>query len=128
MSQEVAERTSSKRYNGAHMSTKQIAKAALAGRKATFKYLHTMPVQEVVGYFVGMDDFHFLVASVIPEGDRASEDQLISTSLIHKASADIIGLASESTLDSELPAVRAGIAAIGDPFWQWCARNYTGRA
>ena len=111
---------------GAAVSSKQIAKAALHGRKVTMKFLRSQPAHEVNGYVVGMDDFHWLVASVIPAYLRVG-DETVSLSLIHKSSADVIGLASDSTLNLEDTDTQKALTRLGGAFWSWCEENYSGR-
>lgn len=90
------------------------------------KFLRTQPAHEISGYVCGMDDFHLLIATVIPE-DARDGDHLISTTLVHK-SADVIGLAPARTLDDEAPAVREALIRLGGPFWHWCEENASGRS
>jgi hypothetical protein len=104
------------------MSSKQIAYAAVHGRKVTFKFL--APDHEIVGYVCGQDDYHWLVATTTWEG--IGSDPSINTLLVHKSSADIITLSPDSTLEDEVPAVRVAIENVGRGFWSFCERTYLG--
>jgi hypothetical protein len=113
------------RRRGSMVSDKQIAQAALRGRQVTFKFLRTQPAHEIGGYVVGMDDYHWLVAIVIPEALREG-DQSVSLSLVHKT-ADVINLASVATREHEDREARTALASLGQDFWDFCERNYGGR-
>lgn len=113
--------------SGAFMSNKQIAKAATHGRLVTFQFLSTNPAHEVTGYVVGMDDYHWMVASVLPE-DLRSEDEVLALSLVHKSRVDMVRLASRGTLDQEEVTVQLALDAIGGSFWAGLDRRYNGRS
>ena len=70
------------------MSTKQLAHAAVAGRKVTFHFA-APTLEPITGYLCGIDDFHWMV--VTPSGEQH---------LIHKSVARV-DLHSESTYDDE---------------------------
>jgi hypothetical protein len=105
---------------GAFMSNKQISEAAARGRKVTFAFLSSQPAHEVIGYVVGMDDYHWMVASVVPE--PAPEQDPIAIVLVHK-SADMISLSSRNSFDQETQEVQKALTDIGGAFWDYCTRN-----
>ena len=98
------------------MSSKQIAWAAVYGRKVTFVFVNAG--HQVAGYVCGQDDFHWLVA--VPEYSGSG----ITTTLVHKSSADLIHLSPDSTLDDEEVPIREAIANVGRGFWLFCEREY----
>lgn len=101
------------------MSDRQIAYAATSGRKVTFTVVHQE--QPIVGYVVGSDDYHWLVADPSGEGD------VVTTSLVHKGLAPVATISPVSTLENEPPAVRAAVEGIGRGFWLFCDREYFGK-
>lgn len=106
------------------MSDKQIARAATLGKRITFRFLSSHPYHEVSGYVVGMDDYHWLIASVLPEEDRAKSDEKISISMVHKSRVDLI-LIGPQALKTE--PVSDEIISVGQGFWDHCDRTYHGR-
>jgi hypothetical protein len=68
------------------MSSKQMARTVLDGKKVTFDFGFT----SVEGYLCGMDDFHWMV--VTPEGQQH---------LIHKGQTPLISFSSQPTYDGE---------------------------
>jgi len=83
------------------MSTKQMTKAALDGRKIEF----SLPDDKTVsGDLVGMDDYHWLV------------DDGAGPALVHKAAAHLISF-SWMTLADEDEKTRTEVCKVGQPFW-----------
>jgi len=107
--------------SGSAMSTKQMAYAATAGRKITFRFLSAGV--DVQGYLVGMDDYHWMVAAPNPKNEP-----VVETVLVHKGSADLIKIDRTSTLGAEPPAVRMAVDEIGRPFFTHCAETYSGNS
>lgn len=107
------------------MSNRQIAQAAINGRKVTFRFLFTQTSHEITGYVVGMDDYHFLLAVVLPD-EAATADALITTTLVHK-SAQIITLGIHDSLSEEDSQVQSQISRIGAPFWSFCLASILNR-
>jgi hypothetical protein len=106
------------------MSDRQIAKAATSGKRITFRFLSSQPFHEVSGYVVGMDDYHWLIASVLPEEERAETDEKISISMVHKSRVDLI-LIGRKALQAE--PVADAITSVGQGFWDHCDRTFNGR-
>lgn len=96
---------------GNRMSSKQLARTVLDGRRVTFRCDADI---EIVGYLCGMDDFHWMV--VTPEG---------RVSLIHKGRASIITFADEPSFDTE--PLRADLDAIVGPFRLYVQKEFFGR-
>lgn len=102
---------------GSTMSTKQMARAAVEGRRVTATwYPHETSVS---GYLVGMDDFHWFFAVPI------SDD--IETVLVHKTGPDVVKIDREHSLANETSEVQALIREIGAPFVQYCERTHLGK-
>lgn len=120
----VDDRRDQRRRRGSDLSDKQIAHAAMRGRKVTFQYFSTQPAHELTGYIVGMDDYHWMVASVV---SPVSHDDLIVNTLVHKSRVDMIRLHPDSTIDKETPEVQEAIRQVGQAFWHYCEKNYAGR-
>ena len=99
------------------MSSKQMAYAATSGRRVSFSFLAAN--HQVSGYLVGMDDYHWLVACLVP-GE-------VQTTLIHKSSADLVTISNESTLDSEHDYIKVAVQEIGRGFFAFCNRTYFGK-
>jgi len=97
---------------GSAMSTKQMAYAAVAGRRLT---VHIPGCPPLFGYLVGMDDFHWLVAE-IHEGRPQPQ---VSTHLVHK-SAPRIRIDHEASLSDESTAAQALVNEIGGSFFAHC--------
>lgn len=99
------------RARGAHVSTKQLARAVSAGRLITCRTM----VGEVTGYLCGMDDYHLVL--VTPD---------LRQVMVHKAQSPIIVLHSESTYSEEQNIV--ALETIVGPFRQYVEKTYLGRA
>lgn len=99
------------------MSAKQMIQAALVGRKLQFA-VSTGTTRS--GYLVGMDDYHWLVAS--PSAETSS----VNLYLLHKGSVPEV-LFTTALLDSEPSTVGDAVRQVGDPFFSWCARHAANR-
>lgn len=117
MTQAAVEGSQPKVRRGSFLSDKQVVEASRRGRHVTFKVLKSQPAHEVVGYVVGMDDYHWMVAcpQVIEVVSPRGED-LIKIRLVHK-SADLIELDTKNTLDSLSVEHQDAIKKIGESFW-----------
>lgn len=105
---------------GASVSTKQLARAAAEGRKITFTT--SAPASEqITGYLVGMDDYHFFVAA--PVSGRSEVDMVF----VHK-SAPFFKIGRHPMLDTEPEAIRADVENIGGHFIRRCRNEVTGRS
>jgi hypothetical protein len=111
------EKASTEERTGSSMSSRQIARAAVDGRKVTFQF-HTL--RPITGYVVGQDDFHWFV--IDPSGDNPNLSP--ETLLVHKGSAAVIKIHSEPTLSTE--PEQGYIEKVGSAFWQFCNRTYFG--
>lgn len=99
---------------GAALSTKQLIRTVLDGRKVTF---HLHGGLEVTGYLCGMDDFHWMV--VTPGGEQY---------LIHKASAPLIDLSdSAKKYASEPSEVHRRLEKVVGPFRRYVEVEFFGR-
>jgi hypothetical protein len=107
---------SSAQRSGSAMSAKQMARAATAGRRITFCFLAAK--QEVEGYLVGMDDYHWFVATPIGHD--------VETMLIHKGSADLIKIDRVSSLEDEPSFLKDAVRKIGGSFFKHCTEKYFG--
>lgn len=112
---------------GSEVSDKQIAQAAMNGRRVTFRFVSTQPSQEVTGYVVGMDDYHWMVATVVPEESRKKGEPPVYNALVHKSRVDIIRLWPVSTIETEDQAAQSLLHSIGGKFWRYCEKHYHGR-
>lgn len=112
---------------GSEVSDKQIAQAAINGRRVTFRFLSTQPSQEVTGYVVGMDDYHWMVATVVPSEERKANEPPVFNALVHKSRVDIIRLWPVSSIDAEDEPVQTLLHQVGGAFWRYCERHYMGR-
>jgi len=104
---------------GASLSTKQIEQASLRGRLVGFKFFSTQPAHEVWGYIVGMDDYHWMVASRSIDAPTPSTEQPkpVTLILLHKSKIDAVVLQTEVTLESEPVDIREAVSAVGNPYW-----------
>ena len=98
------------------MSSKQIAFAAVNGHRVTFAIAGE---ENVVGYVVGQDDYHWLCAQ-----PKANLD--VNSVLVHKGSAATITISPHPTLTNEDPTVRSEVERVGSAFWDYCKRTYFG--
>lgn len=105
-------RSADGKARGSAMSSKQLARTVVHGRKVSFQF----PSGQVIeGYLCGMDDFHYMVVEPVT-GQKH---------LIHKGGACIITLADESTYDVE-PRF-ADLERVVAPFREYVDREYFGR-
>lgn len=102
---------------GAYMSTKVLARAACEGRHLGV-LIAGFPAP-IRGYLVGMDDFHLQIATI--------SDDDVTIALIHKTAGAIM-LSSSDFLKHEPEAIRSKVQEIGQPFWNFCERNYLGKS
>lgn len=113
----LREAAPAKKRIGSAMSDKQIATAAVTGRKLTFRTGVLVPIE---GYVVGMDDYHWLVA------EPSYEDRGVQTTLIHK-SCPLVTFTDEF-LAGEIDEDRQIIRDIGGSFWTFCVTNHLSRS
>jgi hypothetical protein len=99
---------------GSSASTKNLARAAVEGRRLNF---HFSPEWQVSGYLVGMDDFHWVIVGTEPSGPRVK--------LIHK-SAPVVEI-TDSVLTKETPEFVKRVIEISESFRAYCLKNYLGR-
>lgn len=97
---------------GSAMSDKQIARAAVEGQRLIFRTTAWTPLD---GYVVGMDDYHWLIASI---GERDTDP--VFTTLVHKT-CPLVSF-TDTYLADEPPEDRTVIRQIGRPFWESCMR------
>jgi|SRR5882757_1653680 len=97
--------------SGSVMSDKQMARAAVEGRRLIFRTVAFTPLD---GYVVGMDDFHWLIAS---PGEL--EHEPVFTTLVHKT-CPLISFTDTFLVDEPEPD-RKRIQQIGRAFWEFCA-------
>jgi hypothetical protein len=100
------------RRSGSAMSDKQIARAAVEGQRLIFRTGAWTPVD---GYVVGMDDYHWLIATV---GDESTDP--VSTTLIHKT-CPLVSF-TDTYLADEPEEDRTVIQRIGRSFWESCVK------
>ena len=115
------------RRPGSFVSDRQIGQAAARGRRVTFRWFGTQPAHEIVGYIVGMDHYHWLVATVTPPEMRHDGEEPVEVMLVHKARADLIRLARTSTIEDEDLPVQESLRQVGQSFWRHCESTYAGR-
>jgi hypothetical protein len=93
------------------MSSKQLAKTVLDGRRVTFRF----PSGEMVeGYLCGMDDYHWMV--ITSEGKKH---------LVHKGSASIIDLADINSYSGERK--HSDLERVVGPFRRFMEAEFFGR-
>jgi hypothetical protein len=108
-------RESRKRTTGSAMSDKQVARAAVNGQMIVFRTGLFVPVEGYIiveGYVVGMDDYHWLVAT--PSDDRLP----VQTVLVHKTCPLVTFI--DQHLADETEDDRKKIQTIGNAFWDYC--------
>lgn len=93
------------------MSSKQLARTVLDGKKVTFRFTSGEMVE---GYLCGMDDFHWMV--VTSEGRKH---------LVHKGSASIIDLADDPSYADE--ENHSSLEQVVGPFRRFVEGAYFGR-
>lgn len=120
----TVDRAERRSRSASDLSDKQIAQAAMRGRKVTFSFVATQPAHELVGYVVGMDSYHWMVAT--PVGETPGEDPIVLT-LVHKSQPGMIRLHTAPTLDTEPDETRQALARVGQGFWSHCQSTYAGR-
>lgn len=110
---------------GSAMSDRQIARAAVDGRKLEFRTGVMLPV---AGYVVGMDDYYWFVAepSGITLDGEDVEEHGVQPTLVHKSCALVTF--TDEYLEGELDEDRQRIRSIGRPFWEWCVTQGLARA
>lgn len=106
-----------RKKSGSAMSDKQIARAAVNGQRLIFRTGAWTPLD---GYVVGMDDFHWLIAS---PGDLTGEP--VTTTLIHKT-CPLVSF-TDTYLADEPEEDRTEIEKIGRPFWAYCENQNLAR-
>lgn len=111
------------RRSGSSMSDRQIAYAAVAGRKVAFTPLTGDSVE---GYVCGADDYHWLVVTVKRYEDLPEGEFSITNTLVHK-SAPTVSISPVSTLADEPPVIRAAVEGVGRGFWLFCNKTYFGK-
>lgn len=99
---------------GSSVSDKQIARAASEGTQ-TVMFLGNAG-GEITGYVVGMDDYHWLLASV--------SEGLQIVHLVHKTCPLVSFL--PLGLDQEDEEDRLWVTSVGKSFWDFCRRTYLG--
>lgn len=109
--------TKAAKKTGSSMSDKQIARAAVQGQRLIFRTVAFTPMD---GYVVGMDDFHWLIASPGELGEP------VATTLIHKT-CPLVSF-TDTYLADEPDEDRTAIQRIGRPFWESCVRLGLARA
>lgn len=98
-----------RKKSGSFMSDKQMARAAVQGQCLVFRTGVEMPVK---GYVVGMDDFHWLIAT--PSNPR----EPVMTTLVHK-SCPLVSF-TPVHLEDEDEDDRRIIQETGLAFWSFC--------
>ena len=120
------ESRSHSRRRGSEMTDKQVEESARRGRKITCRFL-TGTSHEVSGYVVGLDDYHWMIGTVVPASLREDGAEPISLMLVHKSRVDVTVLHSGSTLGTEDDAAQTALALVGGPFWRGLERNHNNR-
>lgn len=103
---------------GSSASDKQLGRAAAEGKSARF-YTDGVKEPPVLGYVVGMDDYHWTVAALGSEG-------LGVVTLIHR-SCPVISISPEPSLEAEPDEFRAWLTGVGGKFWELCSQRYLGK-
>ena len=98
------------------MSTKQMARAGFDGSRLSF---HFDREDVLNGYLVGMDDYHWLVASVSHPND--GREQTVETHLVHKGSVARVRIHKHALLTQEPEPIKAEVESIGGAFFAFCA-------
>lgn len=102
---------------GSQMSSREIARAAVEGRRVTFKYFAGNGDHSVRGYVVGSDDFHWKVVVLSP-------DAQIELALVHKGLAPLTVFGLEPTLGAEPEEYREAVQKIGQRYWDFCRESH----
>lgn len=89
-----------------------MARAAVDGRMLVFRTGVLMPMD---GYVVGMDDFHWLIAT------PADSHEPVQTTLIHKTCPLVTF--TDHYLADEDDEDRRKIQQIGGAFWEFCVSS-----
>lgn len=103
------ELSGARRMSGSAMSDKQMARAAVDGRMLVFRTGVLVPME---GYVVGMDDFHWLIAT------PSDGHEPVQTTLVHKT-CPLVTFTDHYLVD-ESAGDREKVQKIGDAFWTWC--------
>lgn len=98
-----------RKKSGSAMSDKQIARAAVDGQRLIFRTGAWTPLD---GYVVGMDDYHWLIASPGELGEP------VETTLVHKT-CPLVSF-TDTYLKDEPEEDRTEIERIGRSFWENC--------
>lgn len=102
---------SKNRRSPSHLSTKQLARTVMDGRRVTFR---VGTDEAFTGYLCGMDDFHWMI--VTPMAEKY---------LIHKASTPAVQISDESTYSSEI--CHRQLEEVVGPFRRWVEDEIFGR-
>jgi hypothetical protein len=109
---------------GSFVSSKEIARASVDGRKVTFTVVGLEPVS---GFVVAMDDYHWKVAvPIIQQSDDPDED-LFKTVLVHKSAPLVEVDRKPYDLRDGTPQALV-LIAMSEQFWRYCNKTYFGRA
>ena len=103
---------------GSSVSDKQLGRAAAEGKAVRF-YTEGTEKPPVLGYVVGMDDYHWAVGIVSTEG-------LPLVTLIHR-SCPVISISPEETLATEPESYRAWVIGLSAQFREFCSKKYLGK-
>lgn len=103
---------------GSTASDKQLGRAAAEGKSARF-YTDGVEKPPVLGYVVGMDDYHWTVATVATDGIGV-------VTLVHR-SCPLIAINSVPSLGNEPEEFREWLSSVGGPFWEFCSKKYLGK-
>lgn len=108
---------------GSTASDKQLGRAAAEGKTARF-YTDGVDKPPVLGYLVGMDDYHWTVATL--SSAEMPEDRVPLVTLVHR-SCPLISISPEPTLAVEPEAYREWLTGVGGKFWEFCSKKYLGK-
>lgn len=111
----MGRRGSQEERQGSRMSDRQLARAATSGRRLT---ITLQTGDSLMGYLVGSDDFHWLIAHMRHEH---AEPQV---TLIHKGSTPRIDISPSPTLHNEDEDYQAFVQQIGAGFWAFCTDTF----
>jgi hypothetical protein len=95
------------------MSTKQVGRAAVDTRK--LRFVMNVNIDPIVGYVVGMDDYHWLVA-------HQPSSPPPSIALVHKGSTSYVDF-TNTFLESEDDAFQSFARKVGESFWNGLAQK-----
>ena len=103
---------------GSTVSDKQLGRAAAEGKAVRF-YTEGTEKPPVLGYVVGMDDYHWAVGILSTEG-------LPLVTLIHR-SCPVISISPDTTLTEEPEGYREWLTGVGGQFREFCSKKYLGK-